>query len=375
MKSKQIIPAFFLIVTIIVCSCKIPSKVNLGGAIYHGTNYITLNQFADSLKNELDGKVFKYAFVIRYKLAVVAREAGKKNNGPNNFTVDTKYNPASVTKTITAVALLQLLERKHLTIDDAIGPYLPQGWNNPLIAGISFRQVLTHSAGFPLPTIPDNVDYNTIHTVIMAGPQTTPTTNQDDALLNTRRYKNVNYGLCRILVDYLDGYNPANFSDQADGTAQYFRNYLQQNIFDKLKIQNISFTPAAVDAAKFFTYPAVPNDMGSDFGDWRLIPGSAGIQLSTREMAEFMFYLNLDNTLLADNMKSQMKSLLLGWDDTNTFENDRFVSKGGFFPVPMLRSRIYLFENGLQITIVINGDPNADVVSNAYTKAWNNSQH
>jgi len=61
-------------------------------------------------------------------------------------------------------------------------------------------------------------------------------------------------------------------------------------------------------------------------------PGSAGVQLYTREIAEFLFRLNLDNTLLSDNMKMQMNSLLLGWDNTDAFENDKFVYKGNFFP-------------------------------------------
>ncbi len=163
--------------------------------------------------------------------------------------------------------------------------------------------------------------------------------------------------------------------NQEKGTSQYFINYLQKNIFDTLKIQNVSFKPSVIDAAKFFNVPLIPGDVGSDYDDWSLMPGSAGVQLSTREIAEFLFRLNLDNSLLSDNMKLQMNSLLLGWDNTAAFENDKFVYKGGFFPQPMLRSGIYLFENGLEVTIVINGDLMADVVSDAYTKAWNHSQH
>lgn len=37
-------------------------------------------------------------------------------------------NITSVTKTITAVAVLQLLERRRLTVDSLIEPWLPEGW-------------------------------------------------------------------------------------------------------------------------------------------------------------------------------------------------------------------------------------------------------
>jgi len=46
-----------------------------------------------------------------------------------------------------------------------------------------------------------------------------------------------------------------------------------------------------------------------------------------------------------------------------------------FSPQPMLRSGIYLFKNGLEVTIVINGDPMTNVVSDPYTTVWTHSQH
>ena len=110
---------------------------HVGGAnetICKGSSCLNLKTFADSLTNEVNGKVVKYAFVIRYQLAQESRQGGTLRENaylPDSFTIYKRYNPASVTKTITAVAVLQLLNKKHLGIQDKIWPYLPQAWNIP----------------------------------------------------------------------------------------------------------------------------------------------------------------------------------------------------------------------------------------------------
>jgi len=61
---------------------------------------------------------------------------------------NTTYNGYSVTKTFTALAVLQLAERGKLSIDDPVIKHLD---NFPYDAGITVRQLLSHSAGLPNP--------------------------------------------------------------------------------------------------------------------------------------------------------------------------------------------------------------------------------
>ena len=67
----------------------------------------------------------------------------------------TTYNAYSVTKTFTALAVLQLVDQKLLNIEDPIRSHLPEF---PYTPDITIRQVLTHSAGIPNP-----VPLNWIH--------------------------------------------------------------------------------------------------------------------------------------------------------------------------------------------------------------------
>jgi len=61
---------------------------------------------------------------------------------------NTTYNAYSVTKTFTALAILQITQLNKLSLDDSIKEYLP---DIPYDSEISIKQVLSHSAGIPNP--------------------------------------------------------------------------------------------------------------------------------------------------------------------------------------------------------------------------------
>ena len=58
------------------------------------------------------------------------------------------YNAYSVTKTFTALAILQLAEQNKIDIDQQVNKYLP---DFPYSPEITIRQLMTHSAGIPNP--------------------------------------------------------------------------------------------------------------------------------------------------------------------------------------------------------------------------------
>jgi CubicO group peptidase (beta-lactamase class C family) len=74
----------------------------------------------------------------------------------------TTYNWASITKTMTAIAILQLRDRGKLSLDDPAVRYVPElrqvhdEFGN--IDAITIRHLLTHSSGFRNPTWPWDCD-------------------------------------------------------------------------------------------------------------------------------------------------------------------------------------------------------------------------
>jgi CubicO group peptidase (beta-lactamase class C family) len=94
-----------------------------------------------------DGKV-----VARAPYGLADRAAGRPVDD------DTIFHWASITKTFTAIAILQLRDRGLLTLDDPVVKYLPElrQVHDPFgdVSDITIRHVLSHSAGFRDPTWP-----------------------------------------------------------------------------------------------------------------------------------------------------------------------------------------------------------------------------
>jgi CubicO group peptidase (beta-lactamase class C family) len=71
---------------------------------------------------------------------------------------DTIFHWASITKTFTGIAIMQLRDRGRLALDDPIVKYVPElhAVHNPFgdVGAITIRQLMSHSAGFRNPTWP-----------------------------------------------------------------------------------------------------------------------------------------------------------------------------------------------------------------------------
>jgi CubicO group peptidase (beta-lactamase class C family) len=85
-----------------------------------------------------------------------------RSNTHQRVDADTAYNWASITKTMTAIAILQLRDRGKLSLDDAAVRYMPELREvhdefGP-VEEITIRHLLTHSAGFRNPTWPWDCD-------------------------------------------------------------------------------------------------------------------------------------------------------------------------------------------------------------------------
>lgn len=85
-----------------------------------------------------------------------------RNGTHQRVDADTSYNWASITKTMTAIAILQLRDRGKLSLDDPAVRYVPElrqvHDEFGSVDAITIRDLLTHSAGFRNPTWPWNCD-------------------------------------------------------------------------------------------------------------------------------------------------------------------------------------------------------------------------
>ena len=62
---------------------------------------------------------------------------------------DTKFNQGSIGKSFTAVAILQLIQKSKLSLQDNIGKFLPNYPNKTVRDSVTIAHLLTHTSGLP----------------------------------------------------------------------------------------------------------------------------------------------------------------------------------------------------------------------------------
>jgi serine-type D-Ala-D-Ala carboxypeptidase/endopeptidase len=123
------------------------------------SNY--LDRTKSALRNEIqkllrETGIPSISFAIVEKDKIVWAEAFGQGNmrAQSRATSETLYNTGSTFKTITAIALLQQLERKKISLDGSIASHLGDIKIKDLSDGnpVSFRQLLSHTSGLMGPS-------------------------------------------------------------------------------------------------------------------------------------------------------------------------------------------------------------------------------
>lgn len=126
-------------------------------------NIIAIQAQAQNKSKEIDRLITRYYDAGQFNGAALIVERGKviykKALGYSNFewktpnTTDTKFRIGSITKSFTAILVLQLTEQGKLKLDDHVTDYLSD-FSPGIGEKITVRQLLTHTSGLP--------DYNDV---------------------------------------------------------------------------------------------------------------------------------------------------------------------------------------------------------------------
>lgn len=136
-----------------------------------------------------------------------------RTKAPNSES--SRFNIASVSKTFTAVAILQLMEKGKLQLDDPVKKHLA---DFPYDA-ITIRNLLSHTSGLP------DVDlFDDITDPVVSNRHVVPALIRWKTQLSFKagekwEYSNVNFNLLALIVEHVSG--------------QTFSKYLEANIFSK----------------------------------------------------------------------------------------------------------------------------------------------
>jgi hypothetical protein len=362
---------------------------NPGLNIKSNTPEFDIDLFEERILDALTFEAVGYCYVIaKDGTAVHAGSVGQRSDGLDADLASDFNAPmycASVSKVFTAVAALQLIEEKGLTINTKIVNFLPTVWDpGDNISDLSFKDILQHRSGFRN----FDVDYQGLKDLIENGIELS------DKVYD---YENSNFALFRIMIPIMDGTVDKDLVNETDldiQTSLAYRDYVRDNVFGAADIaaNAVSTVPAVSNPTLYYNFPNYQNTRGWGIGDRTTISGGGGWYVSPANVAKFFAYLRFTNDILSADMRQTMDMNFLGWDQgTSTSSanahgiyytkngalgnsNDESTNQG-------VRNVAMNFPNGVQAVVMINsrgGDHDSDfgstnleaLVREAFDDSW-----
>lgn len=312
---------------------------------------ISLSRLAHSIDSHLKGHVAGYVAlvgqskVVASGLARTAADPPKLAMGP-----DVMVNVLSVGKMFTTIAVLQSLARHHRSIDSRIWPFLPPDWvKGPGIDTITFRELLTHRAGFRLDSGLVFETSDAAREQIRQGIQ------QIDK--QVADYNNINFTIFRDMLPFMEGVRDPGPAARAAAADRFFRTYMQRQVFDPAGVTDATCAPVR---HAMLIYP--PPGAGTAPGKQAPVPPSAcsggGWFMTPASMLRVLQGL-ISGSLLSTSQRQQMDRDCLGWDCSITSQTGYRGKGGGPFCDGSACLQIFfgILAGTVPVVIATNSDP------------------
>lgn len=215
----------------------------------------------------------------------------------------TRMHLASVSKSVTAIATLQVLRQKGISVEAKIIDWLPDFWiKGSHIDQITFRDLLTHRSG--IRDLNVEHDFDGLEFLIYRGVKP-----QDKGVF---WYQNENYSLLRVLIASLNGADF--FSDyplNAHVAGTNYHDFVQQHIMKPLGITNASLRFDG-KTALIYNYPYNNKPGVKTKDDFTNISGAFGWYLDAVSLGKIFSALANSEKLLPASERQKMFDGLLG---------------------------------------------------------------
>lgn len=278
-----------------------------------------------------------------------ARRAFDSNNLPNgiDFSQGTRIQLMSVTKPITAIAIVRALDIANIDVDTPVSSYLPAAWaKGPGFAAnsvnpVTFRHLLTHTSGV-LQAFNANPGEGWGNRWANLQPLVANGATPDVAA--GQQYKNANYALLRVILPKLwalaDG--PQSATTEANHGSRYL-SYVNSKILAPAGVSETRCHDLN-DFANTHAYNRTNLGIGGTALGYPVetqneCGGHAGLFLSSRELVKITAKLRESTAILSSAARAEMFAGRLGWSTnsnragTNTANvwwhgGDGFYSQG-----------------------------------------------
>lgn len=360
-----------MVLLLFAAACKWTSPSQALDTACNANGCISLSKFSANLDSALKGSA-GYVTTVG-ALAVVSKDglARTAADAPSRpMDTDLPTNVASISKLITTIGVLRSLPKHSLTIDSKIAPFLPPDWTKgPNVDTITFRELLTHRAGFRQSGAQSNNTYAGLQQQIATG---VTLANKAQPL-----YNNLNFAIFRVLLPYMEGFNDPGPATRDAATSTFYADYIRKNVLEPAGVTGAD-CQAPAGTQKILSYPLPPgNTKGTDWGDWRSTCGGGGWVMTASDLYRLLLALTGGTTLLTSAQRTSMDANCLGWDCSVQTQND-FRGKNGFLRGGDGKVWLYtfagVFKGTVPVVVVVNSDtPNGANITSVVAQAFQNA--
>jgi D-alanyl-D-alanine carboxypeptidase len=337
-----------------------------------------IDQFEENIIDALDGNATGFAYTIAQNGQLYSNGAGGwavvGANGANPGipqSPDKRMTIASISKTITAVAALRVMEEHNVQLSEPFVNYLPSTWTvDPSLNDVSLEQLLTHTSGI----VNGGSTYEKLRDIVADGVLEEDKGDYD--------YNNTNFAIFRIILPYImvpDQVANVEASDSSlDAlTTLHFIDYIRWQLFDPIGIEDALLRPDEDNPTLCYNFDDTSNPWLTS--DYSFSAGAFGWYLSSDELANFYAHTLYDDNYLSPAQRTKMMDKKLGLK-TVSGDHGTYIGHGGDWYSGGSSGRgmtgaILHFPNDVEVSLLINcrageHDSKYTLLKKAYDNAW-----
>ena len=297
-----------------------------------------------TLPEQLDQYLIKQGFQGVVLVSKDNEEVFKKGYGMAEADIpnapSTHFQIASLSKTFTAIAIMQLVEKQLLSIDEPISTFFPEYPNADII---TVGQLLSHSSGIPDYLRPEfNFDYSKEWK-----PEDIVKVTQDAELLFTPgesfQYSNTGYVMLGMIIEKVSGLT--------------YEEYIEEHIFRPSGMVNSMFsliegTPAAIGHVEGEKGPLMNNTAAFAAGD--IISTVEDLALFDQAIRNHVLISGESDDLMGTTHSKKFPFKYgYGWYTQNVMGHDAVGHPGGY-PSGFRHYVTRLLDKGITVIVLSN---------------------
>ena len=321
---------------------------------------LDVNKFGETIHSALKDNVTGYIMQVRQNGNLIYNNLWKDAQTPvdqnKNWSENTQMHVASVSKFLTAVGMVKVLDSKGISYDAKIIDYLPTYWSKGSnIDKITFRHLLTHTSGFGGESSESNY-------LFMKGKVALGVSG-----IGSYDYENMNFGLMRILIPIINGDIKRNHTFIPDSslnnamwdaiTIAFYKEYMQDNVFTPAGVANPTFAPLPFvgNNALAYKFPSL-NQNGWNSGNLASMAGGAAWRLTSKELLNVMDHFRRKNTIVPAQKAQYILDNNFGIDQKINTDAGTIYNKNGRWSGNgrSEQSVAYFFPNGMEVVVFVN---------------------